>query len=68
MKIYLTNFSIMIDNYYYPLYRLNQRSILCTTLSSIYIYICHITDLIKNFFNTHYHIFANDIQLLPFPP
>ena len=65
---YLTNrnISIMIDKSYSPLSPLNygipQGSDLDTFL--FYIYIRAISDLIKNFPNIHYHIFADYIQCL----
>ena len=60
----------MIDNSYSPLSPLNhsipQVSVLGPSLFAIYIR--HISDLIKNFPNIHYHIFADDIQLFTFSP
>ena len=69
---YLTNsnISIMISRSYSPLYSLNygspQGSVLITSFFTIYIR--PIADLIKNFLNIYYHIFANDIQLFTFFP
>ena len=69
---YLTNrnISIMIEKLYSPLPPLNhgipQGSFLGPSLFSIYIR--PIADLIKNFPNIHYHIFADDIKLFTFFP
>ena len=65
--IYMTNQNIyiMIETSYSPLYPLNhgipQGPILGTSLFSIYIRT--VADLIMNFPNIHYNIFADDIQL-----
>ena len=60
----------MIDKSYSPLFPLNygisQGSVLGPSL--FYSYIRHIADLIKNFPNIHYHIFAGDIQLFTLFP
>ena len=60
----------MIDKYYSPLFQpkhgIPQISVLGPSLFSIFIRL--IADLIKNFSNIPYHIFANDIQLFTFFP
>ena len=60
----------MIDKSYSPLspliHGIPQVSILGASLFSIYIRL--IADLIMNFPNIHYHIFADDIQLFAFLP
>ena len=48
------------------LHGIPQESVLDPSFFSIYIH--HIADLIKNFSNIHYHIFADDIQLFTFFP
>ena len=60
----------MIEKSYSPFSPLNhdipQGSVLGPSLFSIYIR--DIADIIKNFSNIYYHIFADDIQLFTFFP